>query len=82
MPRVDFKEDIKLDKQLLLEVGKILVTVKNDVEKINDRLSEFNTSKNNIFDETVEISTSWLDDCIEAIKIKLGTLELEYGGKK
>ena len=74
---IDFKEDVRIDKMKLIFVARILIDVLADINNLNIRLSEFNTSNNNVFDDTLDIGTRYIDEALDLVKNKLGSLELD-----
>ena len=74
---IEFKEGQKLTEESLAEAGRFLLDMNTEVEKLNAKFSEFNTSKQNIFDETIIVGSRNLDEAIELVKIKLGSIRLD-----
>lgn len=82
MSKIAFKES-KVTRAGLMEMGKILSEVKEQADKLNETLAEFNKSPKNLFDDNeVEIQTRWIDEAIEHVQMKLGELEMQEARKK
>lgn len=66
----------------LIKAGKFLMQIRKDTDAVNSTLSKFNTSEGNIFDDTLQISTRYLDEAIELVQTRLGEMMLELQEKK
>lgn len=82
MSKIAFKES-KVTRAGLLEMGKLLSDVKDQADKLNETLTEFNKSPKNLFDDNeIEIGTRYLEEAIEYVQMKLGALEMKEMKKK
>jgi hypothetical protein len=71
------KEKTKFTKQQLLEAGKKLRQFLNEAEKLNEKISEYNVSKDYPFEDYLEVYTKDLKEALGTITREIGKLELD-----
>jgi len=85
MPK--FKEDAKFTKIKLVETGRRLLNFKEQLEKIESEMKEFEEEESCLFDvqrmrDSIFPDTTDLYEAIDLIEKKLGKMELTEGLKK
>jgi len=79
---IEFKEDLKLTKEQLVNEGSKLIEFKSKVRALNKELEAYCTSKGYIFDDDMVIGSRNMDDAIELVQLQLGKMALDERMKK